>query len=207
MSLTWLQGNNVRNTALNTLSIAYPSNVTAGNLLVVGGASASSGILGVPTDTQGNTWHVILAGANLVGYWAVAKSSSANTVSWSYGTNSGMKEACIGEYTVSGLPPSIDGTGSNSTTGSSLTVTSSSAVGSSDLVVCYFADISNTGPGTPSGYTSEETTYGAVLADMTASGSGAQSATATTANGDTTLAWIANFNQAAVIDPCMMMGL
>lgn len=87
-----------------TLSVAYPSNVTAGNLLFVAfeedSGENSGTITGRISDTRGNTWSsfptpatsldTALVGFNLNFFYCIANASGANTVSchttWSGGT-------------------------------------------------------------------------------------------------------------------------
>lgn len=91
-------------------SLAYTSNVTAGNLLfafVGAGPGGATGTRSV-SDTQGNSWTFIGGAGGLDGvsninlYFAVAKTTGANTFQWSLSAGAaGSMDTIIGE--VNGL--------------------------------------------------------------------------------------------------------
>jgi len=97
MALSLVQSKGVANSNTSG-TVAFTSNVTTGNLLLVlyGGYND---IINLPTDSQGNTWVEIMPGltgagsSKIVAFGAVAKSTGANTVSYSGAPSA--NEACI----------------------------------------------------------------------------------------------------------------
>lgn len=81
-------GDFVQSQQLNTVgtSLAYPSNNTLGNLLIIGYRAESLNTTNSVTDTRGNTWLELgspgdaTVGHDLVVFYAYAASSGANTV-------------------------------------------------------------------------------------------------------------------------------
>jgi hypothetical protein len=84
-----------------TDTVAYSSNVTAGDLLVCV-ATAQTASPSSVADTQGNTWTalpVIAANENVRLFYAIAGSTGANTVTITYSaSNAVYTAACIAEY-------------------------------------------------------------------------------------------------------------
>jgi len=175
---------------------AFPSNITAGNLLVAsfGGAYATPSL----TDTKGNTWTLVSgslvnnAGDYAAMWYAIANSSGADTVTI---TGNYPCSLDVAEFQVASGTPTLDGYGTNTNTAStSLTTTTSSASGAADLVI----SVSNTGPSSFSNPTtgfilrySDSGYWG--FATKLASSSGAQSATVTALSGNM-IGIVANFN-------------
>lgn len=220
MSLTFSQAASQYTAPATSIVKAFGSNVTAGNLLIVtaqGGSTSQT--LNTPTDTLGNTY-VLITSAHSTNpsngvweymWWAIANGSGANTVTITPTTGSVQMFMNIGEWTVSGVAPTLDGFGSTATTNNiavtTLTATSSAAAGATDLVVTSFCA---GGGGTSSTITTGYTQRTAdvigggpyqVLADKTAGSSGAQSATWTFSSSTVQGALIANFQQAVVVVP------
>jgi len=101
-----------------SISLAYSSNVTSGNLLVcvIGNGPVAAPNLATPTDTQGNTWtlavsQTVLDGTDFVTmYYAFAGSTGANTVtSTGSGTPSDLM-MFVFEYSGIVSPSPIDKT-------------------------------------------------------------------------------------------------
>lgn len=122
-------------------SLAYASNVTAGDLLVAAIATeavGSAATLAV-TDTQGNSWTqagpYVNQGLDTVSIWyTTAGSSGANTVKFTPSA-SVFSAVAIQEWSGGG---NQDGTGSNTATSASWTTGSVSVSGSCDLIVAAF---------------------------------------------------------------------
>ena len=97
---------------------AFPSSVTAGNLLIVACGVYAGYTAATPTDTLGNAWNLGFYNSNYGGngdsvwfFWAVAGSSGANTVTISGpGWPHSGSDVLIAE--VSGMgSPTVDATG------------------------------------------------------------------------------------------------
>ena len=74
-----------QNAAAATNSVAFPSNVKAGSLLV---AIANTDATPSVSDTRGNTWNLLKTyslGQNINTYWAVSNGAGASTVSFPAG--------------------------------------------------------------------------------------------------------------------------
>lgn len=109
-------------TLANSIALAYGSNVTKNNLLIAvvgnGGAANVGNMATVPTDTEGNTWTLAKGQVGIDGfsfvaiYYAIAKSTGANTVTWNGGgTNSDIMIAVLEYANPSAIP--LDQTNSN----------------------------------------------------------------------------------------------
>jgi len=187
-SLTFSQGTwGTTAGAVSTVSLAYTSNVTAGNLLLFMNTANSTNTFNTPTDTLGNTWVSITTSTHTTAlqqvWWCIANGSGANTVTCTIATGgaSGMNPV-VAEFTVAGSAPTVDGYGSGSSANATtVSATSSSASGAADLVLAFCIN-SYGGVTNPSGYTQRvaDTQGGGpyvMLSTKTASGSGTQSAT------------------------------
>jgi hypothetical protein len=91
------------NDAATSLTVAYSSNVTAGNLLVVIGGAFNTGIPTGCTDSIGNSYTQLglfqgQAGGVFI-YYAINASSGTNTATIA-GWNTSNQILCCGEYTV-----------------------------------------------------------------------------------------------------------
>lgn len=90
---------------VNGGSIAYSSNVTAGDLLIaVLDAVATASPVTTMSDTQGNVWSAIApftesgSGDGLCIWWCVAKSTGANTVSMTFSNSGTQSMLYVAEY-------------------------------------------------------------------------------------------------------------
>ena len=126
-------------------SLSFPSNVTAGNLLVaLIWTQSGSAITSSVTDTQGNTWTKAIGPTQRRQLWyTVAGSSGANTITYS-GTATFMTMTAIAEYSGNSASP-LDSTASagdhiGSTTWDTGTVTITSSNG---LIVGGYVGFSN----------------------------------------------------------------
>jgi len=125
-------------------SLAYSSNVAAGNLLVVAISTFGTSITMTVVDTQGNTYAQAgsygINGSNRVSFWyAVAGSSGANTVQV---TPSAAAFMGLGVLEYSGAPASspLDATSTNS--GSTLAVSTGTVAvnGANELLLGCFGE-------------------------------------------------------------------
>ena len=91
--------------SVTSTSLAYTSNITAGNMIfaIVGaGPTAATGAITL-SDTQANVWTSVGGAGGLDGnssvnlYIAVAKASGADTIQWSVGGVAGTMDTIIGE--------------------------------------------------------------------------------------------------------------
>ncbi len=168
---------------------AYGSDVTEGDLLIVCVDVFGQTITGI-SDSQGNTWAAVPSTPVeqdsgtprfTAMYWAVAKSSGADTVTISYNTSSsGTSVIMIAAYTPEDGTVALDASGVNSGTSvTSLTATTGSATYPIDLLVEFCAAF--TGENTPCGYTQRQDVGpgSGRLCDSVATSSGVQSVTET----------------------------
>ena len=86
-----------------SLSVAFTSNVTAGNLLVAVGGAFNTGLVTGCSDTLGNSYTLLgefvgQGGAGFI-YYAISASSGANTITVT-GASTSNQVLCCGEYTV-----------------------------------------------------------------------------------------------------------
>jgi len=110
----------------NAASLAYTSNVTSGNLLVVGFGEFAGSFPTSITDTLSNTWrlmgHYTFSSTVLQIWFAISGASGANTVTINNGSGTG-EGLIIAEYVVPTTysicagPPSNVGTGTTISTG------------------------------------------------------------------------------------------
>ena len=129
------------------VSLAYPSNNTAGNLLVIVAAYGNNGAL--PTDTRGNSWtnelRIFGAGALITDIWYVCNASAgANTVTLTMPTGNQFYAALqIYEFTGNLTSLCVDHAISNSSTStvatSSKSISTNGSVSrSTELVLAVF---------------------------------------------------------------------
>lgn len=124
---------------VTNISVAFPSPVTQGTLLI---AIVSNDALAQPpstvSDTQGNTWTLASSQAgidnfaSIAMYFAIAKASGATTVSWATGGGSGDLMIQIMEYPWTGATLDQHATG-----GPTVSVTITAAV---ELAVAAMMD-------------------------------------------------------------------
>jgi hypothetical protein len=178
-----------------SVAVAFGSNVTSGDVILVAVSTYDAQTISTPTDTQGNSFtQVVTAGTSgsavAAIYVASAKSSAADTVTCAI--NSANNIHCH-IYEISGASTTVDKTGSSSQAGTALTVsTSSSTSNANDYVFAYFADNHTAATYTVgSGYgdtqASEDTSGGdsGFSEDKVVTATGTQTATATASTTDT----------------------
>jgi hypothetical protein len=106
MANTFIQGTGTTTSPgnVNPMTLAYGSNVTGGNLLVVSFRHGNGSTVSSVTDTIGSTWTVVYDNSDGFGTyggwaWAFARSSGANTVSVNFvGLPGGGTVCCIAEW-------------------------------------------------------------------------------------------------------------
>lgn len=177
-------------TLANSIALAYGSNVTHNNLLIAvvgnGGAANVGNMATVPTDTEGNVWTLAKGQVGIDGfsfvaiYYAIAKATGANTVTWNGGgTNSDLMMAVF-EYANPRANP-LDQTNSNvgAATGNITTTQASEllfgAITSANLVTGWNASASFTIEETASNSGGANASLG--TADLTVSNIGTYSTT------------------------------
>jgi len=131
----------------SSVSIAYTSNVTAGDILVaIGEGYPTSGTLSI-SDTQGNTWTLVGSVSNndsLYMWVANANATGANTVTISIGGGgTTYVQGIVAEYSGYATSSPIDSYSTNSGSGSgsgSLTLSTGSIAvgGSGELIVSAY---------------------------------------------------------------------
>lgn len=102
----FVQGNSNGDSSNGTVSTcAFSSNVTAGNLLVVTIGFVTTSATATASDTQGNTYSTAVGPTDNTGityrlytFYAVAKSSGANTVSITISVGATFRRMMIHEY-------------------------------------------------------------------------------------------------------------
>jgi SdrD B-like domain len=118
MANTFIQGNAITTKQSGTAgTLAYSSNVAAGNLLIVNWRynGAGSSQLTSITDSRGNFWNIVYdtsdaGGTPIQGGWAYcfSKSAGANTVTMNFGTSVSGIVMSIGEWNganIARIPP------------------------------------------------------------------------------------------------------
>jgi hypothetical protein len=143
----YVQGAQGLATSTNTLSVAYPSNNTAGDLLVAFADGQGASFTAAPTDTAGNTWTKLYQfqdGSHFGNWYYVCNAKAgANTVTQ---TNSGSSTYGLHIYEFKGnLTSSCYDVGNYSGTfGSPSQSTPSATTNQPDLVLFDFYYYSNT---------------------------------------------------------------
>jgi len=201
---------------VGSVTVAFASNVAAGDLLVIvagSGFCGPAGGLGTPTDTQSNTWTQAVNSSNVndntqvVLWYALAAASGACTVTLPAGSGTGAIEVLIAEYSgvikVGGTP--LDQSHSNLSGVATGSITTTQANELIIAVACDGGAVGFAGPWGPgTGFTIEEQasigqlcgggTASTVYADQTVTSIGTYSCTFTGANGsDNSNAGIASF--------------
>ena len=128
----------------NSVSVAFKSNVTTGDVLLVAQSTYDGEKLNAPADTQGNAFSLAVTGDNpgnavAAIYIATAKSTAADTVTCSIGASASDNIHCH-IYDLNGGTAAVDAVGSHLSRAKSLSVSTSKATANaSDYVFAYFA--------------------------------------------------------------------
>ena len=141
-----VQHNSGSTGSATSLAVAFNSNVTSGNLILVAVSTYDAETLDTPTDTQGNSFtQLVTAGTSgdsvAAIYAATAKSSGADTVTCNI---SAANNIHCHIYEVQGATATVDQTGNSTQTATALTVsTSAQTTNADDFVFAYFSDNGN----------------------------------------------------------------
>lgn len=135
MAISLVQKNSNAVNGAPTVSVAYGSNVTSGNLLVaIVSNDSNDQSPSTVSDTRGNTWtlaqsHLAIdgfAGTSL--YYATANATGPNTVTWSVGGGAAA-DLMIFVMEYSGIPsPTLDQTSIGGASPGSITTTNANEV-------------------------------------------------------------------------------
>jgi len=194
-SIHTVQDNNGYSANGTSVAVAFGSNVTSGDVVLVAVSTYDAETISAPTDTQGNSFtQLVTAGTSGAAvaaiYAATAKSTAADTVTCNISSTNNIH---CHIYEVSGVTATVDKTGTSSQAGTALTVsTSASTSNANDYVFAYFADNHTASTYTVgSGYgdtqASEDTSGGdsGFSEDKVVTATGTQTATATASTTDT----------------------
>jgi hypothetical protein len=176
-----------------SLAVAFPGNVTSGNVLLVAESTYDAETLGAPTDSRGNSFTQLVtagtSGASTAAiYAATANGSGADTVTCSI---SAANNIHCHIYEVQGITTTVDKTGNSTVTSTSQTVSTSAATtNADDFVFAFFADNANgatltAGSGLGDTDTSNDGGDTALTEDKVVIATGVQTATATSSLSDT----------------------
>lgn len=167
-----VQSTHASASGVTSVNLAFPSNITAGNLLVI-----VAGVTGTPppnptaSDTHTNTWTFWDSQWNAssgsetgqgVTYFAVANASGADTVTLSW-TGAHDIDIVILEYAASGTP-TLDNSATNFALGTVANISYTPATAGELLVAWAYDATTNAGPWTTTGgdaFTAEQTTSNA----------------------------------------------
>ncbi|MFI4972169.1 MAG: beta strand repeat-containing protein, partial [Hyphomicrobiales bacterium] len=210
-AIAFVQDAGATGSGSTTLAVAFASNVTQNNLIVVGvSSSASNSFAATPiTDTRGSSWSLaVTRNPGTTGtpalaaiYYAVVPSTGPDTVTVHM---TGTNNLHLHIYEVSGLVTSsvLDKTGSNYQTGATAATVSTSAAttAANEFVFAYFGKNNGSGTwtaGTGYGNTKASPNTGsatdAFSEDKIISATGTQTATATASASDGLTSVIATF--------------
>jgi hypothetical protein len=219
MAIAFVQGTNGGVQSGPSAGVAYTSNNTTGNLLVLvcrsTGASSTAGI--TITDSQGNTWSVPIkttwTGTNtLIMAYAPNCKSGANTVTVSH-TGTSFLQTKLAEYSGVATSSPLDKSGDATNTSTTPTSSSVTTTQNGELIVGGFANANanNLTITAGSGYTKRTATDdgNGAIEDQVQTSAGAISANFTSNQNVSWDAGIMTFFAAAVStnkNLLMMMG-
>jgi hypothetical protein len=175
-----------------SLAVAFPGNVTSGNVLLVAESTYDAETLGTPTDSRGNSFtQLVTAGTSGASraaiYAATANGNGADTATCSISATNNIH---CHIYEVQGITTTVDKTGNSTVTSTSQTVSTSAATtNADDFVFAFFADNANgailtAGPGLGDTDTSNDGGDTALTEDKVVIATGVQTATATSSLSD-----------------------
>ncbi|SPF40697.1 Phospholipase C (modular protein) [Candidatus Sulfotelmatobacter kueseliae] len=193
-SVQTVQHNSGFNGNAASVAVAFTSNVTSGDLVLVAESTYAGQTLQAPTDSQGNTFTQLVtansAGNSVAGiYVGTANSTGADTVTCNI--NSANNIHCH-IYELSGATALVDAQGTSVQTGTALSVSTATATTSAnDYIFAYFSgDNSKASFTAGSGFADTETTDDpsndcAFSEDELVTTMAIQTATATASTSDT----------------------
>jgi hypothetical protein len=188
-----VQSNNGSSEDSDALAVAFNSNVTSGNVILVAESTYDAETLATPTDTIGNTFTLLVtagtSGDSVAAvYGATNKSSGADTVTCN--DNDASNNLHCNIYEVQGITTTVDETGNSTLTNTALTVSTSAATtNADDYVFAFFADNANganitVGPGYGDAQLSNDGGDSGFSEDSVVVATGVQTATATSSLDD-----------------------
>jgi hypothetical protein len=190
-------------------TVSYPSNTTAGSLLIAGGRFSSGSPGNIPTisDTQGNTW-VLLQSAVLGGdtrfvlWYCASCVGGPNTVTFTQ-TSGQYIHANLLEYSYTGGTIGVDQQQTGTGTGSALVTPTITTVADGDLIYAHWANGTANGTATVGGsFTIRSSSAGdAFVADEVQGTHGSVSATLTFSSPVTYIAGIVAFKLVGAAPP------
>ncbi len=173
--------------ASSTLSLSFPANTVAGNLILVGFDFDSNSTLSSVTDSQGNLFAEVGSQLTSPGgsrsrvYFAKNIKGGADTVTVNLSANSAWFELYVSEY--SGVDPvnPIDGQAGSSGSGTSVSSGNATTTTAGDVIYGYcVADWACT---VGSGFTARSTFNNNLIEDKTATSPGSYAATGSATKG------------------------
>lgn len=198
-----VQSNNGANESTASIAVAFNSNVTSGNLLLVAESSYDAATLEPPTDTLGNNFTQLVTkgttGAAVTAIYAATNSSTdADTVTCNISATNNIH---CHIYEVQGATATVDQTGNSSAAGIPLSVSTTAATTNAiDYVLAFFADnhrgsTYTAGPGWGDAQQSEDGGGDSAFSeDEVVTATGVQTATATGSAADTYVGVIVALN-------------
>ena len=173
--------------ATNTLSLSFPANTTAGNIILIGFDFDTNSTPSSITDSEGNTFTEVGAqltspgGARSRVYFAKNIKGGANTITVSLSANSAWIELYISEYSGVDTVNSIDAqAGASGSAGPVSSGTAATTV-AGDVIYGYCLGDWNCTAG--SGFTARSALDGNLIEDMTIGNPGSYAATGSANRG------------------------
>jgi hypothetical protein len=188
-----VQHNSAATESGTSQAVAFTSNVTSGNVLLVAESTYDGETLDAPTDSEGNSFtQLVNAGTSgdsvAAVYAATAKSTGADTVTCNISASNNLH---CHIYEVHGITATVDQTGNSTVTSTALTVSTTAATtNADDYVFAFFTDNDNganitAGPGLGDTELSNDGGDTAFSEDKVVIATGVQTATATSSLDDT----------------------
>ena len=181
-AIAFVQVNAASGSSTNTESVAFTSNTTAGDLILVG-SDFSSGSISSVTDTQGNTFTQVGSalhnpnGHYAVLFYAANIKGGADTVTAKISASASFLQVYLTEYSGVATSSPLDVQAGAVGTGSTVSSGSATTTVADDLIFGYM-DSGGTGS-TGSGFTQRSGFSGNVIEDEIAGAAGSYAATGT----------------------------
>ena len=191
-AIATVQHNSASTEGGTSQAVAFTSNITSGNVILVAESTYDAETLDMPTDTMGNSFtQLVTAGTSgdstAAVYAATAKSSGADTVTCNISASNNLH---CHIYEVQGITTNVDQTGNSTVTSTAQTVSTTSATtNADDFVFAYFSDNGNgthitAGPGMGDAELSDDGGDTGFSEDKVVVATGVQTATATSGLAD-----------------------
>jgi hypothetical protein len=173
--------------AASSLSVSFPANTTAGDIILVGFDFTTSASFSSISDSQGNTFTQVgtqltsPGGARSQLYYANSIKGGADTVTVTLSANSAWIEIYVNEYSGVNQTTPIDVQSGASGTAGAVSSGSATTTAAGDIIYGYCVGDWNCTVG--SGFTTRSTFDGNLIEDETAGNPGSYAATGTANNG------------------------